>query len=158
MASILEGMASPAQSVPTEAAAELRSLVGRLSRRLRRTESGVGLSPTQLSVLGALARHGPMASAELSEHEGINPTMLSRIVARLAAMGLIARDQDPLDGRAAVLSATAQGRHRQLRIQAERDRVLERSLATLEERQRGLLLEALPILDLLAEQLRDDSG
>ncbi|MGH7643921.1 MAG: MarR family winged helix-turn-helix transcriptional regulator [Candidatus Dormibacteria bacterium] len=140
---------------PPEApsAAVLRILIGRLSRRLRPTQAGAGLTPTQLSVLATLARHGPVGPAQLSQLEGINPTMLSRIVAKLTGRGLVARRPDPLDGRAAVLLTTVSGRRLHRRIQAERNDVLGHRLETLSVAQRKLLVEAIPALEALADSL-----
>jgi len=131
----------------------LRMLIGRLSRRLRQTQAGAGLTPTQLSVLATVVRHGPLGLAQLSQWEGINPTMLSRVVAKLGESGLVTRQANPLDGRAALLVPTARGRRLQRRIRAERSDVLSRRLSDLPPPQRQLLMDAIPALEALAESL-----
>lgn len=145
----------PAHTEPTQVqpAARLRILIGRLARRLRQTQAGAGLTPTQLSVLATVVRQGPLGLALLSQLEGINPTMLSRIVAKLSGRGLVARRADPLDGRAAMLLPTDRGRRLQRRIQAERNDVLGQRLEKLPAAQRKLLMEAIPALEALADSL-----
>lgn len=136
-----------------EPAALLRMLIGRLSRRLRQTQAGAGLTPTQLSVLATVVRHGPLGLAQLSHLEGIHPTMLSRIVAKLSGAGLVARRADPLDGRAALLLPTDKGRQLHRLIQAKRNDVLGQRLQNLPSSQRQLLIEAIPALEALADSM-----
>ena len=78
-----------------EAAAQLRVVIGRLSRLLRPTRAGGSLTPTQISVLFTVVRHGPLSFAELAEREALNPTMLSRVVGGLCDAGLVRRTTDP---------------------------------------------------------------
>ncbi|MGC1183794.1 MAG: MarR family transcriptional regulator [Candidatus Dormiibacterota bacterium] len=127
--------------------------IARLSRRLRPTQAGAGLTPTQLSVLATVVRHGHVGLADLSKIEGIHPTMLSRIVAKLFAQRLLTRRSDPLDGRAALVSPTERGRRLQRRIHAERNDVLGQRLDDLPRAQRQLLVDALPALEALADAL-----
>jgi DNA-binding MarR family transcriptional regulator len=145
---------APNERLQGNPSTQLRILIGRLSRRLRQTEAGAGLTPTQLSVLATVVRHGPLGLAQLSQREGINPTMLSRIAAKLTDASLITRRPDPTDGRAALLLPTERGRRLHRRIQAERNDVLGQRIQSLPEAQRRLLIEALPALELLAEALQ----
>ncbi len=138
-----------------ELAPRLRAVLGRLTRRLRTTLAGTGLTPTRLSVLATLSRGGPLRISELAEVEGLNPTMLSRVIAELAAAGLVERVPDPADGRAALVAATAAGRRLRARIQHERNDVLGRLIGELSEEQRRTLEPALAVLEEIAERLRD---
>ncbi|MGH2864444.1 MAG: hypothetical protein ACRDJX_04250, partial [Solirubrobacteraceae bacterium] len=52
----------------------LRAVIGRLSRRLRPTLAGSGLSPSQISVLFTVVRLGPIGLSELAAIESLNPT------------------------------------------------------------------------------------
>ncbi len=144
-----------ARSAAADAATRLRTVVGRLSRRLRSTRAGGGLSPTKTSVLFTIVRDGPLGLSELAELEGLNPTMLSRVVAHLAEAGLARRLPDPKDGRAALVEATAAGRRLREQIHAERDDALGLRLERLTADERAQLLAALPLLERLAEELRD---
>lgn len=150
---ITPSMPTKTEPPQVQPAAQLRVLFGRISRRLRQTQAGAGLTPTQLSVLATVVRHGPLGLAQLSQREGINPTMLSRIVAKLGGQGLVTRRSDPLDGRAAVLLATAKGGRLQRRIQLERNDSLGQRFEQLPESQRQLLLNAMPAMEALADSL-----
>ncbi|MDO8210635.1 MarR family winged helix-turn-helix transcriptional regulator [Conexibacter sp. CPCC 206217] len=127
----------------------MRTVVAKLSRSLY-TSGGSGLTPTGLSVLLTVARRGPLRLAELAEIEGLNPTMLSRVVAGLAEKGLVQRLQDPADRRAAVLEVTGDGKRLRRRIQRERAAVLDAQLDRLDVADREQLLNALPALERLA--------
>ena len=70
-----------------DASERLRAAIGRLSRRLRPTVAGSGLTPSQTSILFTVVRQGPIGLSELAELESINPTMLSRITAQLVRGG-----------------------------------------------------------------------
>jgi DNA-binding MarR family transcriptional regulator len=138
---------------PADPATRLRAVIGRLSRRLRSTVAGSQLTPSQISVLFTIARSGPLGLTELSEIEGINPTMLSRITAQLCQSELIIREAHPEDRRAAVVRATATGQRLRKRIHRERTQALQEHVEKLTDEQRELLWSALPALEALAEQL-----
>jgi DNA-binding MarR family transcriptional regulator len=146
--------AAPALDVDT--AARLRVAVGKMHRRLRKTASGAaaGLTPTKISVLFLVSRVGPLRLSELAAAEGLNPTMLSRIVGDLAEAGLLERLSDTGDRRAAWVKATAAGKRLADRMRRERTDALNQALADLAESDRALVERALPALELLAEQLR----
>ncbi len=131
----------------------LRTVIGRLSRRLRPTVAGSGLTPSQISVLFTVVRRGPLGLSELAEIEAMNPTMLSRITAQLVQDGLLRRESRPEDRRAATVTATAAGRRLRERVQAERAEALGVYVNELDEEQRDLLWAALPVLEALAERI-----
>jgi DNA-binding MarR family transcriptional regulator len=141
-----------------EDASRLRAVIGRLSRRLRPTLAGSGLTPSQISVLFTIVRHGPLGLAELARIEGLNPTMLSRVSAQLSEAGLIRRSADPEDRRAAFVEATAAGRRLRERIHRERTQALGAHLEHLGEEERRVLWEALPVLERLADSLPGPRG
>lgn len=154
------GRQLPAQSVApkrdVETAGRLRAAIGKLSRRLRATSAGsaAGLTPTRISVLFTVARVGPIRLSELAVEEGVNPTMLSRVVADFSEAGLVERLTDPGDGRAALVKVTADGRRLCERMRRERTDALNLELATLSDHERRLLDQAMPVLEKLAEQLK----
>jgi DNA-binding MarR family transcriptional regulator len=136
--------------------ARLRLAIGRTARRLRSTDAGRDLTPTQLSVLAATAARGPVPLSELARLEAVNPTMLSRIVGKLETRGLVARTTDPDDRRAALVQATTAGQTLQKRIAAERNAALLQRLAGLPDEHLTALQAALPALEALAEALQHD--
>ena len=132
----------------------LRAVIGRLSRRLRPTVAGSGLTPSQISVLFTIVRLGPLGLSELAEIESLNPTMLSRITAQLCR-----RWADRALGRPRATGAPRSSRRpppagaSRERIHRERTQALAAHIEELDERQREALWEALPVLEELAERL-----
>ena len=114
-----------------EDVARLRIALTRITRVLDRQSRGRTLTGTQASVLATAARLGPVRITELAEIEGINPTMLSRIVGKLEDAGLLHRRPDPDDRRAALVEPTDAGRELQRRVREERTRLLAEHLADL---------------------------
>src|SRR5580692_11347240 len=108
----------------TELVARLRAVIPRLARVLNDTSTGEDLTPTQYSVLALVRGRGPLGLTELTELEGLNPTMLSRVVKALDERGLVRRMPDPVDARAARLAATAEGENVHDRVRAERTKVV----------------------------------
>jgi len=141
-------------NIDVDLAPALRAVIGQLSRRLRPTGAGASLTPTQTSVLFTLVRVGPLPLSELVDLEGLNPTMLSRVIGALAQDGLARRSPDPSDRRGAVVEATAPGRRLRERIHRERNQALRAQLDHLPAEQRESLARALPALEALAEALR----
>ncbi len=137
----------------TDDVARLRVALARISRQLDRPARGETLTHTQTSVLGTVARRGPLRISELAEREGINPTMLSRIVAKLEDSGLLHRRPDPGDGRAALVEVTDAGHALHQRLRTERTRLLAERLATMPDHSSTDLLAALPALEALADAL-----
>lgn len=91
-----------------DAAARLRLAVVRLSRQIRQNAQA-GVTPSQLSALSTLDRHGPMRLADLADHEGIARSTITRIVQQLGGAGMIDRSPDPADGRCAIAALAPAG-------------------------------------------------
>jgi DNA-binding MarR family transcriptional regulator len=142
----------------TESAARLRRVIVRLARTLNDSASAEGLSPSQASVLAVIGARGPLALAALAEFEGINPTMLSRIVTKLDGEGLIRRMPNPDDQRAALVEATEQGRETSERIRAARTAVVTKLVGGLPRQTAAALLVALPALEAMAGLAGPDSA
>ncbi|MGH9007674.1 MAG: MarR family winged helix-turn-helix transcriptional regulator [Acidimicrobiales bacterium] len=138
-----------------EAAARLRSAIARISRHLRPTKAGAGYTPTQISVLQTVAKQGPIRLSDLAAAEGLNPTMLSRVARKFEDPGLIRRHRHPVDRRAALLEVTPAGRKLVERIRHERTDQLSVELDGLTETEHRLVIDALPVLERLAERLKD---
>jgi DNA-binding MarR family transcriptional regulator len=145
-----------APTLDVETAVRLRTAIGRLSRRLRSTAAArdAGLAPTAISLLLSVERGGPTRLSELAESEGINPTMLSRVVGGMVQEGLLKRLSDPGDRRAAWVEATPAGRRLAERMRRERTDAVNGALAGLSEAERRRIEQALPALEALAEGLK----
>lgn len=131
----------------------LRIALGRISRFLDRRSRGDRFTRTETSVLASVVRLGPLRLSELADVEGVNPTMLSRIVGKLEEQGLLLRRPDPADGRAALVEVTEAGAAEQQRLRAERSELLTARLAALPGVRAAELLTALPALEALADEL-----
>jgi DNA-binding MarR family transcriptional regulator len=150
-------MISPIPLLDIDTATRLRVAIGRLSRGLRVTAaaSEAGLTPTRISVLLSVDRHGPIRISELAELESLNPTMLSRAISQLVDDATLERVCDDRDRRAAWVNVTAAGHRLAERVRRERTDALNDALSGLDADDRRLLERALPALEGLASQLKD---
>jgi DNA-binding MarR family transcriptional regulator len=137
-----------------ELIARLRGVIPQLARQLNDTSTGEDLTPTQYSVLALVRMRGPIGLAELTELEGLNPTMLSRIAKVLDERGLVRRLPDPRDMRAARLEATRVGEQVHDRVRAQRTQVLSECLDRLPPQTTEALLAAVPAMEALAEAVK----
>jgi DNA-binding MarR family transcriptional regulator len=140
--------------VDAEMVSRLSRVVGRLARRLNAEATDAGLTPSQASVLALIARHGPLSIAELTQLEGLNPTMLSRVIGKLDDGGLIVRTPDPDDARSAWVECTPEGRRIHQLIRESRAATVSACVARLPQDQADALAGALPALEALASELR----
>ena len=136
-----------------EVAGHLRLVVARTARRLRQ-EANADLSPSLISALASVARHGPLTPSELASHERVQRPTVTRVLARLEELGLIERAPDPADRRSALISTSAEGRALLRRQRSRKDLYLARRLATLEPDELATLDRAAAIL----ERMLDEEG
>lgn len=110
---------------PDAAPARLRAAISGLVRRFGISEradvSCCGVTVAQAAALEALSGHGPMRLKELGQRLGIAPSTLTRNLERLIEGGLVARQSDSRDARAARVRLTAAGRRAATGV-AERER------------------------------------
>jgi DNA-binding MarR family transcriptional regulator len=137
-----------------DGAIRLRRVIGKLARQLNSLSTGEGLTPSQASVLGLIVARGPISLAELASLEGLNPTMLSRVIGRLQELELISRIPDPADLRSASVASTAAGQRVDQQIKAGRAAAVAKCLKLLSADEVGSLTDALPALEALAEAMR----
>jgi DNA-binding MarR family transcriptional regulator len=133
----------------TELAAELRTSVMRLARRLRRRRADTSLGLGQLAALGSLDRHGPMTPGELAAHERVQPPSMTRIVKALEETGYLTRTPHPTDGRQVVLALTPAGEQMLREDRRQREAWLAQRLRDLSAEDRELLRRAAEVLDSL---------
>jgi DNA-binding MarR family transcriptional regulator len=140
-----------------ESAQRLRQVIGKLHRWLRVTDASraAGLAPARVSALLNLDRNGPMRLSRLAEDEGINPTMLSRMVGDLVDAGLVARTSDAADKRAAWVEATTAGKALAAQMRRERTEAVTDALSALEPAETERIVAALPALERLAVGLKE---
>jgi len=139
--------------------ARLRLTFGKIARRVDRRSSGEdGLTRSQFSLLSTVARHGEIGVRELAEIEGINPTMLSRMLGKLEDAGLLTRSPDPGDKRVIRAGITEAGRERFLHLREVRTALFAENLAGLSDEHTDAIRRALPALEALAESMADSAG
>ena len=150
-------MPATAPLLDVDTASRLRVAIGRLSRGLRTTAAGseAGLTPTRISVLLSVDRHGPIRIADLAELESLNPTMLSRAISKLVEDAALERVSDDRDRRAAWVNVTDAGHRLAERMRRERTDAVNEALGGLDADDRRLLEGALPALEGLATELKD---
>jgi DNA-binding MarR family transcriptional regulator len=135
-------------------AIRLRRVITKLARELNASSTGAGLTPSQASVLGLISSREPVSLSELSELEGLNPTMLSRVISKLHSLGMIERIPDPADLRSASVVSTAAGKRVYRKVKARRAAAVSRCLEMMAPEQAYLLTQALPALEAFAETMR----
>lgn len=133
------------------AISSLRAGVMRLSRRLRHQRVDESLSPTEMSVLGTLARCGSATPGELARKEHVQPPSMTRIVAMLEAKGLVRREPHPDDRRQVVVSRSEQAEEILAESRRKRNAWLARLTEGLDEKEWETLRDAAPVLEKLAQ-------
>jgi DNA-binding MarR family transcriptional regulator len=137
-----------------QTANHLRITLGRIIRRLRQAHAAGEVTLSELSVLGRLDRQGIQTATQLAEQERVTPQAMSTILGELETRELIARTADSEDGRRLKLTATDAGRQllagRRSETAARVAAALDSALTAAEQQQ---LIDALPLLDRLAEHL-----
>jgi DNA-binding MarR family transcriptional regulator len=137
------------QASTAEVAHELRETVGRLIRRLR-AEPGPPVG--QLAVLGRLDREGPASISDLAAADRMRPQSMAQTVRELEDAGLVSRRPDPADARRAFVELTPAGLATLQSTRAAREDWLTHTLdRELQERERELLVQALPLLRRVAD-------
>jgi DNA-binding MarR family transcriptional regulator len=113
----------------------LEQEVGVLIRRIKRVIGERAravhpdLQPASYLMLTYLASDGPQRSSVMSERFNVDKGAISRQVQHLCDLGLLDREPDPADGRAALVSASADAVHRMESVDRDRRRWLEGQLA-----------------------------
>jgi DNA-binding MarR family transcriptional regulator len=137
-----------------QAAAEIRAIVGRLTRRLRQLHVDGDLTLPQTSVLARLERDGPSTAGELAASERISAQSMGSTLSALEARGLVSRKADPADGRKREIVITPQGRKVMLGVWQVKHKKLEEALRVgFSSDEQRAIIDALPLLDRLTGML-----
>lgn len=129
---------------------DLRIACLRISRRVR-FESDSPVPPHQYAVLVKL-EDGPRTPKELAAIEKVSAPSMTRTVGALVEQGLVARADDPSDGRQVILSLTAEGRATIKETRRRRHQWFAARLETLTDDERALLAEATALLERVAAE------
>lgn len=147
-------MVSEAPDPALELAHELRPVLLRLNRELRRETEQLGVTSTQATLLRHVRASPGLGLGELAELEGISAPSLSGHVNRLEEAGLARRVRDPADRRRVGLELTAPGERLLRRVRARRTTWLAARLRSLDDRDLRAVARALPALQRLVEEER----
>ncbi|RII11710.1 HTH-type transcriptional repressor NicR [Streptomyces sp. YIM 130001] len=128
----------------------LRSATMRIARRLKHQRVDESLSPTEMSVLGTLARCGSATPGELARMEHVQPPSMTRIVALLEAKGLVRLEPHPEDRRQKVVSQTETAEAMLEESRRKRNAWLAGLAESLDEDEWAKLRAAAPVLEKLA--------
>src|SRR5271154_6759802 len=90
--------------IAPDLAAQLRTILSRLKRRLREHGGREDLTPSQIAVLLRLERDGAATVSGLARAEGMRPQSMSSIVTSLQDAGLVSGIADLNDRRKTLMS------------------------------------------------------
>ena len=104
--------------------------------------NGHDLTLSQYITLKKL-HYGTASASELAQAAELNPGAMTRLLDRLESMGLVQREAHPSDRRALRIVLTARGTSIWPELETCADRVRERAMTGLDERQRSELVRML---------------
>jgi DNA-binding MarR family transcriptional regulator len=128
-----------------------RAISGRLGGELHR-----GLDGAAYGLLVLLDDAGALRASDVVARLGLDKSTVSRQVASLVDLGLVDRAADPADGRAQMLSISAEGHRRLTQLRDARRARWETDLADWDTRDVATLAELLGRLNRLGEEHEAD--
>ena len=143
-------MVSDVISDPLTVANDLRPVLLRLGRELRKETEDLGVTSRQVTLLWLIRHHPGLSLRQLAAEERISAPALSGHVDRLEKAGLIDRVRDDVDRRRVGLTLTDDGAKLLKRVRARRTSWLADRLKGLEPAELGAIEAAIePLLRLL---------
>ncbi|NVM62600.1 DNA-binding MarR family transcriptional regulator [Mucilaginibacter sp. SG538B] len=134
-------------------ASELRFIIGRLSKKIRKTSATAEkLSLTERSTMALIFQHEEILPNELAAMEKITTQSMSQILSNLLNLGLIKRRISELDKRKVIISLSEEGISLIHKSRSEKDEWLNRALeATCTAEEQEILKKALAPLAKLVD-------
>ena len=136
---------------PEAVASELRPVLLRLARELRKETEQLGITARQATLLWLVKRSPGLSLAELAADEGISAPAMSGHVDRLERAGLLERVRSSDDRRRVGLRLTEEGERLVRRVRARRTTWLADRLKALEPSELEVVELAIPALMRLLE-------
>jgi len=140
----------------------LTEAVTRLRRALRasiRTDYPWETLPmAQVELLQVLGEHSPARISVLAARQRLAASTVSGLIGQMITVGLVAREVDPTDRRASVVTLTDAGRNQLTAWTRAHERRLDIALFALDDSDRDAVRAALPALFRLAENLDTTDG
>jgi DNA-binding MarR family transcriptional regulator len=137
---------------PVTAANELRPVLLRLNRYLRRELGPVGITGGQAALLHAIRTNPGIGVRGLAEREGVSAPAMSGYVDRLEKAGLVTRLRSEQDRRRVGLAVTEQGVKVLRSARSRRTAWLASRLRRLDDDELAAIEAALPALARLLEE------
>ena len=131
--------------------AEFSQALGILMRRVRATSAALGISWTQVAVLGRLYRDGPATVSDLARAEGMKSQSMGASITVLEEMGMVERQPHPTDGRQVNIVLTEKGIAMREEIRTSKRAWLAQAIAQLDDDQQKTLFAATKIIQRLGE-------
>ena len=156
-------MSDPASGIDAhEAFVRLEREIGLLLRRARAISARLAgdlhpdLEGAAYGLLALLEDAGPLRAGDLVTRVGLDKSTVSRQISHLVDLGLVERAADPVDGRAQVLTPSAEGSARLARIREARRARWEADLGDWPPADVARLAELLARLNRLGEAREAD--
>ena len=150
-------MDAPPATAVAPASADLMQVVGRLRRtvrrRVRRDWAYRPLAESELELLRLVDERPGLRVLDAAAALGVAPNTVSTLVGRLASGGLLERQPDPRDARAARLLVTGAARERFAAWRDRRQALVGEALARLDAEDRRAIQACVPALRRLVELL-----
>jgi DNA-binding MarR family transcriptional regulator len=146
MISFMTLMISEVTLTPESVAADLRPVLLRLARELRKETEQLGVTARQATLLWLVKRSPGLSLAELAAEEGISPPAMSGHVDRLERAGFLERVRSSDDRRRVGLRLTEDGERLMRRVRARRTTWLADRLRALEPGALDSVEAAIPAL------------
>jgi DNA-binding MarR family transcriptional regulator len=137
----------------SELSSLLRESVSGLHKRLRKQSQAVkSYSMTETETIGHLFRNSELLPTELAALTRVKTQSMSQILKKLEEEGIIKRTPSKEDKRKVFISLTGSGKKMVEKTKYERDEWLREAIEkALTEKERELLINALPILNKLIQ-------
>ncbi len=151
-------MESSATTVRTRQLDEIAEALPQRAAALSRlflTRTSICVSRTEVGVLRSLAS-SPKRITELAYEEHVTQPAITLLVNRLAERGWVQRVADPSDGRAVLVSLTADGEEALRLLRTEYRAMLHGEMTMLPDRDVAVLARSVEILDGLIARLERD--
>ena len=146
----MQSLTEPAAGTGEEGLVPVAEALAAATSWLRRAVRPAEWNAVALSTLDAVDRTGPHRISFLVAQERITQPGMTGIVDRLAAAGLVQRQPDPADGRAALVAITPAGRDYLTAIRRQRAATVAAHIGTLAPPQQQALAAAADALQALA--------
>ena len=86
------------------------------------------LEPAAYGLLSVLLNQGRMRLTVLAQHIGVGKPSVSRQIGLLQELGLVKKENDPVDGRAQLIELTDAGREKMMAVQTGRQQAFHERL------------------------------